>query len=235
MGIVSQRFLFYRHFERQRCRVRERFAYVAFEIVDCFSWYLMLDVATRTFYSPTHGTKDDFVSRMVYAWTHATALWAGPTVVFNLSHALAVLEGETPSRDVSVPWTRSATSFHSFWRNFHVSLHEHYVHYVHRNLGANFGSVIVVMAFSLLFHGLKQREWWMFFALNTAGMCFERVARHVLPSTDPHPLARAAYQAALFVLFSKYASGVRIDAPFIAVNFLIFCRLRADDRLPVDA
>ena len=228
-------FLFYRQFERRRCRGRERFAYVARELVDCFAWYLMLDAATRTFYSPTRGpTTDDLVSRLVYAWTHATALWAGPTVVFNLSHALAVLEGETPSRDVSFPWTRAATSFHSFWRHFHVSLHEHYVRYVHHNLGANLGSIVVVMAFSLLFHGLKQREWWIFFALNTAGVCFERVARRALPTVDPHPLASAAYQTALFALFSKYASGVRVDAPFIAVNLLIFCRLRARDG-PVDA
>ena len=51
---------------------------------------------------------------------------------FNFHHALAVFEGQVVARDVFEFWTSSATSFTSFWRRFHVSLHDMFVTYIHR-------------------------------------------------------------------------------------------------------
>ena len=105
-------FLFYRDFETKRCDgggFRGRASYAALEMMDSLAWYAFLRFARRTLSSPVDeglGT----ARKLALAWTHTTAVWAGPTLVFNFHHALAVFEGQVVARDVFEFWTSSATS-----------------------------------------------------------------------------------------------------------------------------
>ena len=149
----------------------------------------------------------------------------GPTLVFNFHHALAVFEGQVVARDVFEFWTSSAMSFTSFWRRFHVSLHDMFVTYIHRPLGSNIVSIIVVMAFSLLFHGLSDSHWVAFFAVNTAGVCAERVVN--LPGRVSRTWTTALYQTCLFALFLACTTPIDvIDRRFTLANFCIFFAAR---------
>ena len=220
-------FLFYRDFETKRCDgadFRGRLSYAALEMMDSLAWYAFLRFARRTLSSPVDeglGT----ARKLALAWTHTTAVWAGPTLVFNFHHALAVFEGQVVARDVFEFWTSSATSFTSFWRRFHVSLHDMFVTYIHRPLGSNIVSIIVVMAFSLLFHGLSDSHWVAFFAVNTAGVCAERVVN--LPGRVSRTWTTALYQTCLFALFLACTTPIDvIDRRFTLANFCIFFAAR---------
>lgn len=220
-------FLFYRDFETKRCDggdFRGRASYAALEMMDSLAWYAFLRFARRTLSSPVDeglGT----ARKLALAWTHTTAVWAGPTLVFNFHHALAVFEGQVVARDVFEFWTSSATSFTSFWRRFHVSLHDMFVTYIHRPLGSNIVSIIVVMAFSLLFHGLSDSHWVAFFAVNTAGVCAERVVN--LPGRVSRTWTTALYQTCLFALFLACTTPIDvIDWRFTLANFCIFFAAR---------
>ena len=214
-------FCFYREFERHRCdHDRRRWLYAALETVDSLTWYALLEFAHRTYYDPFADVADaSLFEKISHAWTHTTAIWAGPTLIFNLSHALAVIDGQVVIRDVSVDWLKSGTSFGTFWRKFHCSLHEAFVRLLYRPLGSSVISVVVVMAFSLLFHGLKSKAWFVFFGANTAGVVFERCC-HRLRSSDR--TAAALYQTALFVLFTKCTTNISIDARYVVANFVLF-------------
>jgi D-alanyl-lipoteichoic acid acyltransferase DltB (MBOAT superfamily) len=221
-------FCFYKEFERHRCdHNRRRFAYAALEIVDAMVWYVLLDFAHRTYYDPfADVARASLFEKIAHAWTHTTAMWAGPTLIFNLSHALAVVDGQVVIRDVSVHWLQSGTSFGMFWRKFHCSLHEAFVRLLYRPLGSSLLSVVVVMAFSLLFHGLKSKAWFVFFGANTAGVVFERCFQR-FQSSDR--VAVTLYQTALFMLFTRCTTNIPIDVKYFAANFALFWWMRRAD------
>lgn len=224
--------VFYREFERHTCAGdKRRFGYALRELADCFAWYAMLDYATRTYYSSMMAPDDGLFTNMVHAWTHTTAIWASPTIIFNFNHALAVFDGQVSPRDVSVPWTSSGTSFTNFWRTFHTSLHELYVHYIHRPFGSNTLSVVIVMGFSLLFHGIRDTAWWVFFIVNCVGVVIERTFTDRYPAAFEgfSPISMAMYQAFLFAIFTACSGG---DARMshrnasLPLNVLIFWSLQ---------
>jgi D-alanyl-lipoteichoic acid acyltransferase DltB (MBOAT superfamily) len=231
--------VFYRDFERRRCDDDfERFSYAAREIIDSFAWFALISYAGATFYDPSHPplypSHASVFEAVAYAWTRATVIWAAPTIIFNLAHSTAVVDGQIVPRDVSLTWPSSATSFTRFWRNFHVSLHHFYVFYVHRRFGPTAASACACMAMSLLFHGIREPAWWMFFIVNTVGVVFERNFRRFAALAwtcqIDHPLthaACAAYQCALFTLFVGVAApSIRQDSTFIGINFCVMAFLR---------
>jgi len=223
-------FLFYRDFETNRCDDDPRRAsYAATEMMDSLAWYAFLHFARRTLSSSVNR---GLVGKLTHAWTHTTAVWAGPTLVFNVHYALAVFEGQVVARDVFEFWTSSATSFTSFWRRFHVSLHDMFVTYIHRPLGSNVLSMFVVMSFSLLFHGLSASHWVAFFAVNTAGVCAERVVKsHLSRRTWRTPWTTALYQTCLFALFLACTSPIDVyDWSFTLANFSLFATARLVQR-----
>jgi len=223
-------FLLYRDFETKRCDDdSRRTSYAAMEMMDSLAWYAFLHFARRTLSTPVNG---GLAGKITHAWTHTTAVWAGPTLVFNFHHALAVFEGQVVARDVFEFWTSSATSFTSFWRRFHVSLHDMFVTYIHRPLGSNLLSMFVVMSFSLLFHGLSASHWVAFFTVNTAGVCAERVVKsHLSRRTWRTPWTTALYQTCLFALFLACTSPIDVyDWSFTLANFSLFATARLVQR-----
>jgi D-alanyl-lipoteichoic acid acyltransferase DltB (MBOAT superfamily) len=105
-----------------------------------------------------------------------TVAWATSHVVFGVPWAVSTYVDdirETPC-DVPAFWTASASSFRRHWSAFHVSLSSFYFARMYAPLGSGHVGVVVVVAFSTLFHGFET-GWLVWGAVNAAGLTIERL------------------------------------------------------------
>ena len=104
-------------------------------------------------------TVDEGATRVAHALAFLTVAWATSHVVFGVPWAVSTyVDGifDTPC-DVPAFWTSSASSFRRHWSAFHVSLSSFYFATMYAPLGSGHVGVVVVVAFSTLFHGFETR------------------------------------------------------------------------------
>jgi len=217
---VSGPLLRFREFERHRNRSMWRLVTSCVEIVDACAWLAMSRLASGSYYGAydIDTINSSALHAVLFAWTHTTMIWMSSMVVFTIPHALALIEGQVSTRDVALDWRSAGTSFSHFWRTFHASLNEAFVAYIYDPLGASTCAMFAVMAFSFLFHGFDV-AWVKFFAINAAGLAFERALKSYHTS---RVVPTAAYQTALFMLFTRCTMPIAITPAFCAINFLLF-------------
>jgi len=220
----------FREFERHRDRRWGRVLTSCAEIADSAMWFALMSLACGTYYAADSVTfvNDSVFNAVAYAWTHTTAIWASSAIVFTIPHALALLEGQIATPDVTLDWRKSATSFSHFWRTFHASLNEAFVAYIYEPLGSTPFALLAVMAFSLLFHGFSL-AWTTFFAVNFVGLAVERAFKAF---RTENIVCTAAYQTALFMLFTFCSTPIIITPAYVGVNFALFLYCHAQDRHP---
>jgi D-alanyl-lipoteichoic acid acyltransferase DltB (MBOAT superfamily) len=217
---VSGPLLRFREFERHRNRSAWRVVASVVEIIDACAWLAMFRLASATYYGAYDAAtiNASALHAVLFAWTHTTVIWMSSFVVFTVPHALALMDGQVATRDVTLDWRAAGTSFSHFWRTFHASLNEAFVAYIYDPLGSGVLATCAVMAFSLLFHGF-QLAWVKFFAINTAGLLFERALKSYRTS---RVILTAAYQTILFMLFTFCTMPIAITPAYFAINFLLF-------------
>ena len=116
------------------------------------------------------------LTRVAHALAFLTVSWATSHVVFGVPWAVSTYVDdirETPC-DVPAFWTASASSFRRHWSAFHVSLSSFYFARMYAPLGSGHVGVVVVVAFSTLFHGFET-GWLVWGAVNAAGLTIERL------------------------------------------------------------
>lgn len=116
------------------------------------------------------------LARVAHALAFLTVSWATSHVVFGVPWAVSTYVDdirETPC-DVPAFWTASASSFRRHWSAFHVSLSSFYFARMYAPLGSGHVGVVVVVAFSTLFHGFET-GWLVWGAVNAAGLTIERL------------------------------------------------------------
>lgn len=224
---VSGPLLRFREFERHRNRSMWRVVTSCVEIVDACAWLAMSRLARRSYYGAydIDTINSSALHAVLFAWTHTTMIWMSSMVVFTIPHALALIEGQVSTRDVALDWRSAGTSFSHFWRTFHASLNDAFVAYIYDPLGGSTFAMFAVMAFSFLFHGFDI-AWVKFFAINAAGLAFERALKSYHTS---RVVPTAAYQTALFMLFTRCTMPITITPAFCAINFLLFCYFHQHD------
>ena len=185
-------------FRRERLREGVRgprpFAF-GIRIVAIVAWCATCALLTRIGYVPAatfHGARffaDDEaaaafeerllpfgLTRVAHALAFLTVAWATSHVVFGVPWAVSTyVDGifDTPC-DVPAFWTSSASSFRRHWSAFHVSLSSFYFATMYAPLGSGHVGIVVVIAFSTLFHGFETR-WLVWGAVNAAGLTIERL------------------------------------------------------------
>ena len=167
----------------------------AIRIVAIFAWCATCEILVRIGYAPSatfrgarffadadaaarfeEGLLPFGLARVAHALAFLTVSWATSHVVFGVPWAVSTYVDdirETPC-DVPAFWTASASSFRRHWSAFHVSLSSFYFARMYAPLGSGHVGVVVVVAFSTLFHGFET-GWLVWGAVNAAGLTIERL------------------------------------------------------------